>query len=192
MKGLKNGLGYADLIGKQVNRWTVLSLATTTGRTRLLCRCACGTERTVDGACIRMRSTISCGCYQREVETYPAGLAEHRDLLHRYQAGANKRRVVWELSEEQFLALIARNCTYCGDAPYQIIRYKGKNTAFLYNGLDRVHNATGYTTANTVPCCEMCNKAKRDLPVEVFVGWISRIHAHVMNRAAEQLGRRAV
>jgi hypothetical protein len=43
--------------------------------------------------------------------------------------------------------------------------------AFLHNGIDRLDNALGYTTANSVPCCKPCNQAKNDRSVDEFRDW---------------------
>lgn len=48
-------------------------------------------------------------------------------------------------------------------------------TEYLYNGLDRVDSNKGYLKENVVPCCEICNKAKRDLSLCQFKKWINRL-----------------
>ena len=40
--------------------------------------------------------------------------------------------------------------------------------------------STGWTTlwyiaGNVVPCCKICNNAKKDLPLEEFMAWIARL-----------------
>jgi len=52
--------------GTRFGRLTVLSLATSKGQARWLCRCDCGTERVVTGRDLRRGDTSSCGCYARE------------------------------------------------------------------------------------------------------------------------------
>ena len=65
------------MIGKIFGRWTVLSRAESpkspSGRTRpyWACRCACGTEKAIEGGSLMRRLTRSCGCLQRELLRAP-------------------------------------------------------------------------------------------------------------------------
>jgi len=54
-------------IGKKFGRWTAIGVdpqRTANGGWRVLCRCACGTERIVDGNSLRCGGSKSCGCYK--------------------------------------------------------------------------------------------------------------------------------
>jgi 5-methylcytosine-specific restriction endonuclease McrA len=98
--------------------------------------------------------------------------------------GANRggaRGLAWELTDEQFFAMTQSNCTYCGVPPVRPFVYKGEER-FEYNGVDRVDSSKGYTPANCVPCCEICNKAKRDLPLAAFEVWLRRVAAYWQDR----------
>jgi hypothetical protein len=57
-----------DLSGQQFGKWTVLRWAETISfsRQRWLCRCSCGTERTVIGNTLINGTSKSCGCAGRE------------------------------------------------------------------------------------------------------------------------------
>jgi len=46
------------------------------------------------------------------------------------------------------------------------------------NGIDRIDSQLGYNKENCLSCCEICNKAKRDLSLTEFVKWIDRIKNH--------------
>jgi hypothetical protein len=52
-----------DLSGKTFGRWTVLSY---TSAEQWLCRCECGTEKTVHGRGLRNGRSQSCGCLKTE------------------------------------------------------------------------------------------------------------------------------
>lgn len=55
-------------IGDIFTRWTVVSeVGVIGGRRRFLCRCNCGTEKTVDGPSLRIGASRSCGCIQLEI-----------------------------------------------------------------------------------------------------------------------------
>lgn len=58
----------------------------------------------------------------------------------------------FDLTREIVEDLIARPCSYCGEANSELI------------GLDRVDNGRGHTVDNVVPCCLRCNVIRRDMP----------------------------
>lgn len=59
-----------DLTGQQYGRWTVLYRDTTAKNTSWVCRCSCGTVRSVLRTNLRHKAeyhpSLSCGCYQKE------------------------------------------------------------------------------------------------------------------------------
>jgi 5-methylcytosine-specific restriction endonuclease McrA len=89
------------------------------------------------------------------------------------------------LTREQFTALFRGNCHYCGAAPMRVARvgpncsdeWRAASVTF-YNGIDRVDNALGYTFANCVTACFICNQAKHALTLAEFTAWVQRIAAH--------------
>ena len=81
------------------------------------------------------------------------------------------------LTREEFREITSRDCFFCGIKPLQIFS-KGKkhrNGHYLHNGIDRINSSKGYINGNVLPCCEICNKAKRDLSLDEFLNWINRI-----------------
>ena len=68
-------------------------------------------------------------------------------------------------------------CVSCGRFPLNVITTRNKvyNESYNYNGVDRRNNLLGYTKENCVTCCEICNRAKKDLPLEEFFAWIHRL-----------------
>lgn len=97
-------------------------------------------------------------------------------VLWNYRKGAKKRGYSFELTREQFNTLTKQDCWYCGQKPAQV-KYSGsdKRHYCLYNGIDRVDNAVGYTEANCIPCCGRCNRMKNVLSGEDFIGQIRKI-----------------
>ena len=58
---------FIDLTSRRFGRWTVLSLAKKKhGTSYWICRCDCGTEKTVSGGNLRNGKTTSCGCFRKE------------------------------------------------------------------------------------------------------------------------------
>lgn len=91
--------------------------------------------------------------------------------------------VDFELMQEEFKLLTKQDCHYCGQTPNQILsgkntKRKGYNGNYIYNGIDRKDNELGYSMVNCLPCCGICNKAKRDLTFEDFNIWILKLLQH--------------
>ncbi len=75
-----------------------------------------------------------------------------------YVNDAPKRQLAFELSKDEFKALTAHDCEYCGKP----------STATHTNGLDRVDNSRGYVADNVVPCCGTCNIMKHAMNLHEF------------------------
>jgi hypothetical protein len=165
-------------LGKVYGTWRLTGIDPEHWR-RFTVECvACGNKTT------RESQNFDKGCRPCKNARQRDPRAAHNDLLRRYKAGANRggaRGLAWELTDEQFFAMTQSNCTYCGVPPVQPFVYKGEER-FEYNGVDRVDSSKGYTPANCVPCCEVCNKAKRDLPLAAFEVWLRRVAAYWQDR----------
>ena len=102
----------------------------------------------------------------------------YKRLLIDYKNGANKRKMEISLTYEQFENLVKQDCFYCGVNPsFRTISRGAKKipATCLCNGIDRKDNSTGYTPENCIPCCSICNRAKRSLSYEDFLVWLDRI-----------------
>ena len=96
------GRPLTNLIGQKFGRWTVLSYQ---GNKHWLCRCECGTNGVKQTGALRLGSSKSCGCLQRELialRNYKHGMVGHpaydswsgakircSDPKRRYYAGKN-------------------------------------------------------------------------------------------------------
>jgi hypothetical protein len=69
---------------------------------------------------------------------------------------AKVRGLSWELTLDQYSALVSSPCAYCENKI-------GNVQTELGAGLDRIDNSLGYTTSNVVPCCGFCNKLRSDV-----------------------------
>jgi hypothetical protein len=60
---------FSDISGMIFSRWTVLRRGERTkhGTWDWICRCECGTERSVNGQSLRTGRSKSCGCFHKEV-----------------------------------------------------------------------------------------------------------------------------
>lgn len=181
-----------DLTGKIFGRLTVLNRVpnriTPKGQSRTMwkCYCICGNESTITSKHLTKNKTLSCGCYKAErfikPHILPEGQAARNALLSSYKASAQKRKIVWNLSEEKFDQLVKNCCVYCGEIPSNV--FKGKNGNIIYSGIDRVDSLAGYVDTNVVSCCKVCNIAKQKFTTNEFLDWARR----VVSYASRQIG----
>jgi hypothetical protein len=175
-----------DLIGKRFGRLLVIKKILTDKRhTRWECKCDCGNIKIVRTSHLLNKETISCGCFSRDQkrkrlckDPYIVNL---RGFLISYKKSAEKRKILFELSENEFGELVSQNCHYCGCKPSMKRKLHlnqnapGRDEPFFFNGVDRIDSNKGYTVENCVPCCTMCNYAKSDYSQQEFEEWLNRI-----------------
>lgn len=169
---------YVDRSGQRYGRLVVIEYAGTNNwRNALwLCLCDCGIKVIVTGPSLSRGNTKSCGCLKNKPRK-PLGRTARNQVHSVYRSHARIRGYVWELSDEEFDKLTAMNCFYCNQPPATCrnprATYGGGE--FIYNGIDRVNNDLGYILENVVTCCEICNRAKKDMSLDDFMGWIARL-----------------
>lgn len=165
---------HFDLLGKRFGRWLVLSYASTSiEEAAWVCKCDCGVERRVLAKSLRSGKSKSCGCFNRDTHKKEFGRSAETILYRAYKSRSAKARgLSWEIVRDDFSKLIKLLCHYCGHPPSNIWKAQSGNGDCLYNGLDRKDNALGYTLSNVVPCCYVCNRAKRDIPYQEFVKYL--------------------
>jgi hypothetical protein len=146
-------------------------------------KCDCGNSGTASIS--QLKNSESCGCKQREViaqhvgkrNRITFGLASFNNIYNGYKNRARRKQIEFNLTDAEFRKLTSSNCHYCGVEPQQYTAYHKRKCfgVYVYNGIDRIDNAEGYVTTNCVPCCGICNKAKRDLTYEEFTQWLDRL-----------------
>lgn len=153
-------------------------------------KCNCGVEKSVRQLSLISGDTKSCGCglveYRRtrlskqitKINSKPKGEASFNELFTNYKYRSKKISVEFSLTKEEFGKMTKENCYYCGIEPIQCRKKRFRNGCYAHNGIDRLNSNKGYTIKNSVPCCEICNKAKRDMPFEDFINWIKRLSKH--------------
>lgn len=114
----------------------------------------------------------------------PKGYSGLLELFRSYKINCAKRRNRgFNLSSEEFREITSSPCHYCGVLPYKLVRGNTPSACkhlndwgnYVYNGIDEKVYDGGYTLDNSLPCCEICNLAKRQLSYEEFIMWINRI-----------------
>lgn len=176
-----------DYTGQRFGRYVVLKRlprAPNQRNFKMLCRCDCGTIRAVWLTSLNGGGSRSCGCLGREKSRkrlqLPKGEASRRARYRVYEQGANKRKLCWELTYEDFCKLTEQDCYYCGLPPSSEFwpSRKKTNGAFIYTGIDRIDSEQGYSINNVRPCCRDCNFAKFTKTEEEFIEWLMRITTH--------------
>ena len=137
-----------------------------------LCACACNSgKRVVAGGSQLKRGLISsCGCKRSS----PKVSGDHHLFVHA-RLGAKQRNFIFSLPFDLFCHLIKSPCCYCGSEG-SLVKFKRAH-GLIRNGIDRVDNIEGYTPANTVSCCWLCNLFKGQLSVSEFLAWTKAVYA---------------
>jgi hypothetical protein len=118
----------------------------------------------------------------------PPGEAAFNCLYNDYVCRCKRGKLPFSLLKDEFRKLVVSNCTYCGVSSAQVRHpNRGGNGDFVYNGIDRVDNSKGYSADNCVPCCKICNRAKRDMPQSEFFAWAERLAAKTLRRRVEKV-----
>lgn len=174
-------MGYRiDIIGKKFDRLLVLELVSVVEgyKSKYKCICDCGKEAIKWSHHLKYRAKVSCTSCGRAGRKYdskkPYETTSFNKMYNQYIGNAKKSNRVFELDKESFRVITKLNCFYCNEIPS--IRYSKKlKDSYVCNGIDRVDNSKGYTLDNSVPCCVICNLAKRSLSIKEFFNWVERI-----------------
>lgn len=174
-----------NLIGKTINCWEIIGFSGKRSNQKSNfyywdTKCNnCGIV--VSKETSHIKKTRRC----RHCHQMPKGMAGLNRLLDTYKRGTRRANRYYEfaLTLQQFEKLTSGNCYYCNASPSKIM----SNNAYLsskishwgdytYNGIDRVDNSIGYTEANCVPCCHICNWAKSNKGADEFKRYIIGIY----------------
>lgn len=141
---------FIDIGGKQFGRLKVVSYA---GKSRWLCLCSCGTEKTIGSGAIRSGSTRSCGCLQIE-ETIS------RSTVHGSAGRKGKSPEYWSWSamnarcrnkkSKSYKNYGGRGITVCerwAGSFQNFVDDMGKKPSESHT-LDRIDNSRGYEPGN--------------------------------------------
>jgi hypothetical protein len=156
------------------------------------CKCNfCGSEYNsfIENLKDARKSGVSCKkCSNHQHREYGAMSAQDAQVsivYSNYKSRAKFKNWEFSLTKSEFSELVRSNCHYCNQEPNKIRldRVKGKresnDSSCLMNGIDRVDSSKGYTIDNSLPCCEDCNKAKRNLNYNDFLELIKNIYLNL-------------
>lgn len=172
---------FIDITGNKYGRLLVLYVLSE-NRKKWICRCDCGRTVEVWANNLRRMHTRSCGCLQSELtklnKTLPNNEAAFNRFFESIERGAKLRNLEFSLSKEMVKELSEKNCYICGIKPQPRKLSKAK-TPISCNGIDRLDSNKGYNEQNCKPCCWDCNRAKGDLSLDEFRGWLDRAKSFI-------------
>jgi hypothetical protein len=187
---VKKSFPQKDYTGTKVNKLLVLKFkeykVKPYGRIPVWeCKCDCGNFKDISTTALT-NGQYSCGCAlnayrknHKNARTLPPGEAMFNNLYNTYTYRAKRNGIVFDINKSDFRILTKQKCFYCNSSPSTIcgknFNPKLRNGTYIFNGLDRIIPHKGYVLTNVVTCCEICNKAKRDLPYKKFIEWIKNI-----------------
>lgn len=151
------------------------------------CKCDCGNIfHCRENKLINRRGCHSCTnqLTQKEVWGVKKKGILHFGIKNRlykdYRAGATKRGKCFELSFDEFVSIMEKDCFYCGLKPqlhpYEIQYMQKKTDPWKHTGIDRIDSSRGYTIDNCVPCCSKCNYAKHEMTISEFKEYITFVY----------------
>ena len=79
-----------------------------------------------------------------------------------YMNSANKRKLKFNLSFDDFMLFFKKPCSYCG-AEIETV------------GIDRVDNRRGYEIDNVTSCCSICNMMKFIMDKDFFISHCNKV-----------------
>ena len=87
---------------------------------------------------------------------------QEKSKLYDYKKSANKKKLEFNISNDEFFNLVKSSCHYC-DYNDSVI------------GVDRKNSDIGYVKTNVLPCCEICNLMKNDSNYDDFLSMCEHI-----------------
>lgn len=178
---------YRDLSGETLGYLRVLGPIENTKRgTHYKCLCDCGKETEASVSQLIFGKKASCGCRMRKRKPRdPDRRAVLLRKIFRSKLVNSGEEFCLELRDlDLFEFIITSPCFYCGNPPDIIAKDKNKkgelvsNLEIPHHGIDRLDSSVGYTLANIVPCCKICNAGKEILSPIEFVSHVKNICRH--------------
>lgn len=184
------GKWSADLSGTRFGSLRVVAFdgyrGTPTQHAHWGCECDCGRVRVVRATRLTRGGVTSCAECARargaalasaKRRAKPKATALNM-VIGTYRTNAAKRGLPFDLCDANLLGLFKSACFYCGSPPRTTRKNRTNTDLFVYNGIDRKENTLGYTHDNVVPCCAICNYAKREMGVVKFLAWVRAVYRH--------------
>lgn len=189
---------FVDITGLIFNRLTVIKQSNKIKKEITWeCLCSCGKTVFVTRNKLVNGRVKSCGCLNNEMRKLRTSKMTSARQKYSPQEASAKR--IWNgryndgnINFEQFLNLSSQNCYYCDSPPINKYNESSsdkrrsvaakENGTFIYNGLDRIDQSLPHHLDNVVPCCKICNMAKRDMNRDAFIKLINNIYLNLKRK----------
>ena len=110
---MKHSGNFKDIIGQKFNRLTVIKFdKTVKGVAWFLCRCDCGTEKSIRSRNIREGQVKSCGCYHDEYDLY-INRTHQMSTSAEYSIWAGIKQRCFDISSPAYHHYGGRGITMC-------------------------------------------------------------------------------
>ncbi len=165
---------------KIYGNWRVLNTFVSNNISYCSVQCICGVESAVPSYNLKSGRSKQCrNCsFKNRQYTYDMNHFINnkvKKLYRGYQWKAKKENLEFSLDFEIFKKFVLSECYYCGIENSCRIKETVRLPEFKYNGIDRTDNEKGYVYFNCVPCCKLCNMAKKALPYGAWDDWVLRL-----------------
>jgi len=145
--------------------------------------CDCGTRSKISTSNFTHGTTVSCGCVHKtrlaqgfNKKPYGEATFNYKYQQYKIRAKTHRKKICFDLTKEQFRDLIVAPCFYCGTVNSSTSKSKpNANGNFPSNGIDRLDPDVGYTVANCVTACGVCNIMKNNLSYSDFISRVRKI-----------------
>jgi hypothetical protein len=111
-------------------------------------------------------------CEHSRIRTV-CSICSPESTYNQYKRRADKRRLVFTLSSDEFKRIVEQACVFCGELNEP-------------RGVDRRNNDIGYVFSNCQSCCWPCNELKRNWTEHEFLSHVHRIEEHQNQLKARQ------
>ncbi|HEY5235860.1 MAG TPA: hypothetical protein VIJ14_06765, partial [Rhabdochlamydiaceae bacterium] len=164
------GTRFKDLTGQRFSRLTAIKyIKTINKRAFWLCHCECGKDLVVPTCHLSGGHTKSCGCMRSDKQF----ISIEKDAYRKHCNNAKNREIENLLSQEQYLEIAKRPCSYCDTIS---IRTNPSTGAKLpLNSVDRIDNEKSYTVETVQSVCFICQNMKHVMKHEDFLSHLNKI-----------------
>jgi hypothetical protein len=168
-----------DLTGKKFGKWTVSRHSHVTKKANgstvhhWLCKCECGSERTVTGDSLNKGNSKSCGCINRQLGRNHPSWQGYEDISasfwKQYQWSAAKRNLSFDITMEYLWRLYLKQNKKCALTGLPLTFPKDARDTTHNASLDRIDPKGGYFEGNVQWVDKRVNFMKITLRNEEFI-----------------------
>ena len=180
---------YSEFLLTYIGVIFIKSVMYEKGRAKFNVVCTnCGREYKLNPLDIIGKNERSCcsKCCPKNTQDYSKKALSPKEaqisiVFSNYKSKCKMKGREFKLDKKDFTKLVLSDCHYCGSKPSNLRKdeaksRRGSKTNCYLNGVDRVDSEKGYTIENSLPCCEDCNRAKRNLSYNQFLTMVKNIY----------------